>query len=167
MADGLQVTEGTGKTVATDEIAGKDYQRIKLIYGADGTNEGDVTNANPFPVGAAQQTDKVMNGKTVLTPKFAIIAASGVGDNTLVTAVIGKKIRVLSYSFVCAGAVTVRFEDGAGGSALSGQMEFAANSGISPSFCPLGHFETSVNTLLNLELSAGISVAGHLVYVEV
>ncbi len=41
---------GTGADVATDEIGGKHFQRIKLVHGADGTNAGDVAEANPLPV---------------------------------------------------------------------------------------------------------------------
>lgn len=39
-----------GDTVAADEIAGKKYQRIKLIKGAEGVNDGDISDANPLPV---------------------------------------------------------------------------------------------------------------------
>lgn len=102
-----------------------------------------------------------------LEVKRAAIAASSSGDNTIVAAVAGKKIRVLSFALVCASAVTVRFEDGAGGTALTGQMEFAANSGISPPEIQSGHFETTAGTLLNLELSGAVSVAGWVNYVEV
>ena len=68
---------------------------------------------------------------------------------------------------LAAGAVNVRFEDGAAGTALTGQMNLTTNSGFEASFCPVGHFETTANTLLNLELSAAVSVDGWLVYVEV
>jgi len=112
-------------------------------------------------------TDALQDGLTALTPKFAIINAAGSGDNTLIAAVADKKIRVLQYALVTSAAITVRFESGAGGSALSGQMQFAANGGISVPFNPLGHFETAANTLLNLELSSADSVGGHLTYVEV
>lgn len=198
MADNVAITPGSGGTIASDEIAGAQYQRVKLISGADGVNNGDIASGNPLPVdiksalpagtnnigdvdvltqpardrltdniGVALQTDALLNDTTVLTPKFAVISASTSGDNTLVAAVVGKKIRVLSYCLVCAAAVMVRFEAGVAGPALSGQMEFAANSGIAIIFSPVGHFETSVNTLLNLELSGAVSVAGHLTYVEV
>lgn len=54
MADNTQLpATGTGTgdiIVATDKIAGVDYQRIKLIEGADGVNDGDVCAANPLPV---------------------------------------------------------------------------------------------------------------------
>lgn len=210
MADNVTLDSMSGgDTVAADEIGGVKFQRVKIVEGADGVNDGDVASGNPLPVdiisalpagtnaigklgpnsgvdigdvdiltapnrdrttdnqGVAQQTDALMDDTTVLTPKFASISASSSGDNTLVSAVAGKKIRVVDIFFVCAAAVTVRLEDGAGGSALTGQMEFAANSGMGPPFNPLGHFETSSNTLLNMELSAAVWVAGYLQYVEV
>lgn len=37
MADNVDITPGTGATVAADEIAGVKYQRVKLGLGADGT----------------------------------------------------------------------------------------------------------------------------------
>lgn len=42
-----------GDTVAADEIAGKKHQRIKLIKGAEGVNDGDISDANPLPVAGA------------------------------------------------------------------------------------------------------------------
>jgi hypothetical protein len=118
-------------------------------------------------VGVALQTDAIMSDTTVLTPKFAVIDDAASGNNTLVAAVASKKIRVLSLFMVSAGTVNARFEDGAGGAALTGQMNLVANTGFVLPFNPVGWFETSVNTLLNLELSAAISVDGSLVYVEV
>jgi uncharacterized lipoprotein YbaY len=46
-------------------------------------------------------------------------------------------------------------------------MSLVANTGFVLPFNPVGWFETASNTLLNLELSAAISVDGSLVYVEV
>ena len=115
-----------------------------------------------------QRTD-VMNagGDEFLTPKFAKIDAASSGDNTLVAAVASRKIRVVALFLVSAGTVTVRFESGAGGTALTGQMELTAQSGFCLPFSPVGWFETASNTLLNLELSGAISVDGTLVYIEV
>lgn len=112
-------------------------------------------------------TDAIQNGTTSLTPKFAAIDAATSGDNTLVAAVASKKIRVLSLFLVAAGAVNARLESGAGGTALTGQMNLAANGGFVLPFNPVGWFETASNTLLNLELSAAVSVDGSLTYVEV
>lgn len=50
MADGLAVSPGAGATVATDEIGGHHYQRIKLTVGPDGSAT-DVSESKPLPVG--------------------------------------------------------------------------------------------------------------------
>lgn len=97
----------------------------------------------------------------------AVIDNATSGDNTIVAAVSGKKIRVLSVVLVSAGSMTVRFESGAGGTALTGQMTVAAGSGFAPGYDPHGHFETAAGELLNLELSAATSADGWLTYVVV
>lgn len=191
MADNVSITTaGTATAIAADDIASVLYQRMKLSLGADGTAVDAVAGAGvvgtgvqrvvlasdeDLPAGvnllgsvsAKLGTDAIMDGVTALTPKFAAIAASSSGDNTLVAAVSAKKIRVLSYTLVAAGAVTCRFEDGAGGTAKSGQMSLPANGILSVQFSAVGHFETTANTLLNLELGGAVSVAGHVCYVEV
>lgn len=99
--------------------------------------------------------------------KFAPISAASSGDNTLVAAVAGKKIRVIFYTMIAAAAVDVRFESGAGGTALTGVMNLpAAGNGAAPSCGIYGCFETAAGALLNLELSGAVSVGGHLTYVE-
>lgn len=118
-------------------------------------------------VSAALDTSQIMNGLTALTPKFAAIDAATSGDNTIVAGVTDKKIRVLSLFLVSAGTVNARFESGASGTALTGQMNLVANSGFTLPFNPAGWFETAASALLNLELSGAISVDGCLTYVEV
>jgi hypothetical protein len=100
-------------------------------------------------------------------PKYAIIDAATLGNNTLISAVAGNKIRVLSlYVVAGGGANTLRFESGADGTALSGQMGLAANGGLVLPYNEGGWFETAAGVLLNLELSAGTSVDGGLSYIE-
>lgn len=80
-ADNINVTQGSGKVMATDDIGGVNYQRHKLIFGPDGTNEGDVSRANPLPVTAARSDDfsGVSGNITGVTPVEAAAAAgSGV-----------------------------------------------------------------------------------------
>ncbi len=167
MADNTTLNSGSGgDTIGTDDISSVHYQRIKIIHGTNGVNDGDTAEELPLPVGAALRTDVMQNANTALTPQYAAVSASSSGDNTLVAAVAGKNIRVLAYVLVASAAVTARFEDGAGGAALSGQMQLGANGGVSAGFNPAGWFETSDNTLLNLELSGATSVDGHVTYVE-
>ena len=99
--------------------------------------------------------------------KYAVIDNATSGDNTIVSAVSGKRIRVLSGCLVSSGTVNVRFESGAGGTALTGQMNLVANTGFIIPFCEVGNFQTNYSQLLNLELSGAVSVDGWIVYQEI
>ena len=51
MADTFVANAGSGgSTFAADDISSVYYSRIKLVHGADGTNDGDISTANPLPV---------------------------------------------------------------------------------------------------------------------
>src|SRR5438046_814220 len=54
MADNTILPLGTedGDTYASDDIAGVKIQRVKLVLGADGANDGDASDSNPVPVDA-------------------------------------------------------------------------------------------------------------------
>ena len=96
----------------------------------------------------------------------AVVAASTGGDNTLVLAVTGKKIRVIALVMVASGgANSARLESGASGTALTGVMDIVDNGQLILPWNPAGWCETAASALLNLELSAGTSVAGVLNYV--
>lgn len=101
--------------------------------------------------------------------KYAVINASSSGSNTVIAAVTGKRIRVLSYVIVAAGDVTATWQSAS--TAISGGMALAANGGAAPSAGQatpgglIGQFETNQGEALNLNLSAAVSVAGHLTYI--
>lgn len=88
MADNVAITEGSGTTIAADEIAGAKHQRVKITLGADGTNDGDVSSANPMPVSVAQ-VDRVANvvDGTISTVTFVPVVqrVQNVVDGTLST----------------------------------------------------------------------------------
>jgi len=108
------------------------------------------------------------NDTTHLVPKFAAVAAASSGNNTLVAAVTGKRIRVLAGSLTMTGtAVTIRFESAADGTALTGLMTPLQGTTIQLPFCVVGHFQTVSGELLNLELGGAQAVAGWIVYVEI
>lgn len=51
MADNVTLNAGSGgDTFAADDISGVKYQRVKLVHGADGANDGDVASSNPLPI---------------------------------------------------------------------------------------------------------------------
>lgn len=51
MADNVTLP-GTGSSVATDDIGGIQFQKMKLNLGASGVDGGEVTSDNPLPVAA-------------------------------------------------------------------------------------------------------------------
>lgn len=127
-----------------------------------------IASMTPVITASGDRTDAVMNGQTALTPKFAKIAASSSGDNTLVAAVSSKKIRVLAYNLMGNGAVNAKFQSGAAGTDLTGLKYIAAaGGGICAPYNPAGWFETAATTLLNLNLSGAVAVGGELTYIEV
>lgn len=99
--------------------------------------------------------------------KFASVSAASSGDNTLLSAVSGKRIRVLDYVLVGAGAVTAKFESSTSGPDLSGAMTLSTGVPNAPGFSPAGHFQTDAGALLNLVLGGAVQVSGYLVYQEV
>lgn len=68
MADNTTLNTGTGgDVIATDDIAGVKYQRVKIIQGADGVNDGDVSSTNPLPI----------DGTVIVTGTVAVTDNSG------------------------------------------------------------------------------------------
>lgn len=98
------------------------------------------------------------------TEHTAVIDNATSGDNTLIAAVTGKKIRVKSLFLIAADAVTIRFESGAAGTALTGQMVVAASGGFVLPYNGNGWFITAASALLNLELSGNVSADGAFTY---
>jgi hypothetical protein len=54
MADNVGYTPGSGEVIATDDIAGVQYQRVKPVWGTDGV-ANDVNETTPLPVTGAQE----------------------------------------------------------------------------------------------------------------
>ena len=50
MPDNIGYTPGSGAIIAADDIGGALHQRIKVVVGAGGVNDGDVSLANPMPI---------------------------------------------------------------------------------------------------------------------
>lgn len=102
MADNVSIVSGggsptVGETIATDEISGAQYQRIKLIKGADGTNDGDISDANPLPVQSGDATNTYGDSSSVPSGNTV----------TLVSYVASSDWRF--YGFVAGGEADGRF----------------------------------------------------------
>jgi len=167
MSDNYTANAGSGgDTFAADDIAGVKHPRVKVGWGADGAAT-DASVTAPLPVQTSIESSQMMIGGVVVTPKFAAIAASTSGNNTIVAAVTSKKIRVLSAWFVAAGTVNAKFQSGASGTDLTGLFYGVINAGAVLPFNPAGWFESASGVLLNLNLSAAIAVGGSITYIEV
>lgn len=171
----VQGTVTVAGTVAVSALAGAlptGSNAIGKLAANSGVDIGDVdvltapaAARTSDAVAAALQSDALMNGLTVMTPKFASITASASGDTAVVAGVGAKKIRVVSYVLTANGAVNAKFRSGT--SDISGLEYLAANGGVAAPYNPHGHFETAVATALNINLSGAVAVGGHLTYVEV
>ena len=49
MADNINVTPSGTTPIATDDVAGVQYQKVKVSLGDDGIDSGSVSNTNPIP----------------------------------------------------------------------------------------------------------------------
>ena len=95
---------------------------------------------------------------------FAGIAASQTAAS-LVTAVAGKKIRVLALAFVCGATATTATFNSDGG-AISMLFANAANGGAILPFNPVGWFETDTGEALTLTTGTGSTTGVNVVYVK-
>lgn len=173
----VRLTDGTTDTVV-------DTNGGLYVAGDEANNAVDA--GNPIKVGgraqaSTAQPEEVADNDRVdalfdrngylrvrgdFDPKYADINDSTSGDNTIVaSAGAGKKIAVWAVMVVSDGTVDVRFEDGAGGTAFTGQIPLQAREGFtytSGGIVPL--WVGTAATLLNLELSAAVNVHGSVSY---
>lgn len=155
-----------------DRVRGTSADGLLVNLGGNNDITGTVT-ANLSATDNAV-LDAIAADTAILTaePVRVAISAASSGNNTLVAAAGASNIiRVTSMFFTANGTVSMRLEDGADGGgalgALTGLMDFVAYTGMSLPHNPNGWFETTANTLLNMELSAAIEVAGSLTYTVV
>lgn len=66
MADNVNITPGSGAVIASDEVAGAQYQRVKLTWGADGT-ANETSASSPLPVQTVSANTTIGDGRKVVT----------------------------------------------------------------------------------------------------
>lgn len=86
MAENVAITPGTGDVVGADDISSVKYQRVKIIQGADGVNDGDVSSSAPLQVTlantGANATAVVVDGSASTQPiSGTVTATSGTAAN--------------------------------------------------------------------------------------
>jgi hypothetical protein len=126
MSDNLPIPNSI-YIAGTDEIDGKHYQRIKLIHGADGVNDGDVSTTNPMPVEDV--------GLTLLRRIFLLLKPlgqiTGGGSNRLsvdVNNLVGGTIGTVSTVTTVSSSTTVN-QTNMGGVAAFDMMKAMSRTG--------------------------------------
>ena len=122
-----------------------------------------------FPSGHVTST--IFDGENPLQPKFAKanVAASQT-DSAVITAVAGKRIRVVVFRIHAGGTatnVTFNTKPSGAGTAISELFACAANGGHHGTFSPVGHFQTASGEGLTVTTGGGSTVGIGIVYVEV
>jgi len=102
--------------------------------------------------------------------KRAAFGGATSGDNTLVAAVAGRRIRVVSFFGLATGAVAVYFTSGAGGAVIWGdatnKIALAANGGFVLPRNTDGWFQTAPGAALVVNLSGAVAFSGGVTYLE-
>ncbi len=80
MADNTTLNSGTGgDIIASDDIGGIKFQRVKLVQGSDGVNDGDISSAAPLQVTLANGSVPT-HGVTLAAGAAAIAKAEDVAS---------------------------------------------------------------------------------------
>lgn len=93
MADNVAITAGSGTTIASDDVGGVQYQRVKLALGADGAAAdlapGQAAMAASVPVAIASNQSDVP-----ITLDGEAVAVTNAGITTIAGAVAGTEMQV-------------------------------------------------------------------------
>lgn len=191
MADNIDVTPGTGKTVATDDVGGAQYQQVKINIGADGTATALTAGAGAVASGtlrttlasddpavaslaaleaAAESTGPVL-APTAATPvKGAITTAmTGTTSTSLLAAPGAATYNYITTIIVSNASSTVGtnvlLQDGSGGTTMM-TIPAAINYGGAVITLPVPLKQTTSNTALYVQnettgSSTKVSVVGY------
>lgn len=118
-------------------------------------------------INVAADTSQVFDNTTAVDIKYASIAVSSSGNNSVIAAVSGKRFRVLGWYLTANAAVNAKFQSNSVDA--TGLMYNAAQGdGLVAPFSQAGWFETlTANQALNLNLSGAVAVGGIVIYAEI
>jgi hypothetical protein len=113
-----------GDTIATDDMSGVKAQRVKIITGATGTDGGNVSLSNPFPVGTAGSLFTASTSNSSTTQ----LAASATFTGTVETVYNQQSISILLTSDQPGTLTCLQYID-AGGTRLAHTDTFTNTAG--------------------------------------
>jgi hypothetical protein len=155
VADNTTYTEGSGITIATDDISNVHHQRVKVEYGPDGTATSPVPSAG-FPVRlgipTTSQFTRAVVSSTTTAGRVALIAATS-----------SQTARVFRLHLVISAVdSTLKFESAT--TALTGVMALLTGATIDLDFDGEPHFVTGTNEAFNMYLGSAATVMGWIDY---
>lgn len=119
MADNTTLNIGTGgDVIASDDIAGVKYQRVKIVHGIDGVNDGDISSSNPMPTFIIDTTkvpvsfwaNGAASGATGVETAITLSKSPSAGGTVTTAASFvvtsGKRFRVTAIAFASRGNTT-------------------------------------------------------------
>ena len=89
MADNVAITAGTGTSVASDDIGGVQFQRVKIALGADGAHDGDLD-----PGSAAAAASLPVTASTEDVARVGIITETAPATDTASSGLNGRLQRI-------------------------------------------------------------------------
>lgn len=110
MADNIDVTPGTGKTIGADEVASVLYQRVKAVWGADGTvNDTDTASGKALPVQVRSATGLIPIGEPTDAKSAATdtTSVSGISIWKQISASIQAAAASLASTLTVSGTVSI------------------------------------------------------------
>ena len=153
MADNTTYTEGSGITIATDDIGGVHHQRIKMEQGSDGT-AADIAPTSPLACRPGHPSTGYLTN--------AVVDVTGTGDKTLVSATASQTTRVFRLFLVPDGTTNVVLKTGS--TALTGQIPLTPNQGFVLDFDGEPWFVTGANEAFIVNSSAAVNIDGFIQY---
>jgi len=188
MVDNVAITPGSGATVATDDVGGVQYQRVKLSVGDDGaaadaksgagtasgslrvvtaSDSPDVTTLGSIltelQTAAISVPHEALDTTTDLTHAFSTSSASG--EVSLVTATASQTTRLHRFTITAAAATVIELRDGAAGTALR-TIEFPAAGAYVFDFSARPYAKTTANTALMRNSTVATKVTIDFEYVK-
>lgn len=162
MADNVAITAGAGTVIATDDVSGVQFQRVKLDVGGDGVSvpvvgELPVSLASqPLPTGAATEA-----AQTILTAKFPSALANDRLKVALTDAAGANFGTTGNPVFTTRTAAPITYTDRSGSIVTAGvAVSIAANASRRVfSIQNTSAFDIRVNDLGTASLTAGYLVA--------
>jgi len=182
--DGI-ATAGSAITTKGMVAAGTDGTNARILKtDSSGELQVDVLTLPALAAGtnligkaaAGLDVSNMYDGSTALTPKFAKLSSASTGNQALVSAVVGKKIRLLSLQILATASTnSVYVNDGTadlyGDSTRKIPLDVTGATGpggITLPFNPIGWCETaSTNRPLNINLGSANGIIAVATYVEV